>query len=335
MSPVAETTAPTPLDLDAVMDTTAAFVTTEYASLTRAGAPITTPVTPYRGDGTLDVSTGLTYPLKAERARRDPRVTVAFSDPTGSGLADAPVLVVKGLATVRDADLVATSRRYLAASQARFPDAYATIPSFVLRRMDWYWSRIWVDVTPVEVLTWAAGDLDRAPSVWRDPDTVAPPSDPAPSGRSLGSWGEPHPWADRADRALADLGLPVLTAVDHDGWPLPLRCRAAARTEDGFEVTPPAGVEVAPGPVSLTFHRHAPDMAHQENLLLSGTATPSADGTVRVRVERSLTDMSIPKSRLASTVNLLRTARRLRPRLQAEAARRGQAVPTFAEVWTG
>ena len=35
-----------------------------------AGAPVTAPVTPYRGERTLDVSTGLTYPLKAERARR-------------------------------------------------------------------------------------------------------------------------------------------------------------------------------------------------------------------------------------------------------------------------
>jgi len=323
------------VDLAEVLDTAAAFVTTEYASLTRAGAPVTTPVTPYRGEGTLDVSTGLTYPLKAERARRDRRVTLAFSDPTGSGLADAPVLVIKGLATVRDADLVATSRRYLTESQARFPDAYATIPSFVLRRMDWYWSRIWVEVTPVEVLTWAAGDLDWAPSVWRFPDAVAPPSDPAPKGRSLGSWGEPAPWADRADRAVDALGPPVLTVVDHDGWPLPLRCRAAQRTPTGFVVTPPAGVEVTPGPVSLTFHRHAPDMAHQENLLLTGTAAPTTEGTVRVEVERSLTDLSIPKSRLASTVNLLRTSRRLRPRLDAEAARRGQTVPTFAEVQDG
>lgn len=321
--------------LDALLDTAAAFVTTEYASLTRAGAPVTAPVTPYRGDGTLDVSTGLTYPLKAERARRDPRVTVAFSDPTGSGLADAPVLVVKGLATVRDADLVATSRRYLEASQDRFPDAYATIPAFVLRRMAWYWSRVWVEVTPVEVLTWAAGDLDRPPTVWRAPEVTAPPSDPAPTGRSLGSWAEPLPWADRADGAVADLGLPVLTVVDHDGWPVPLRCRAAERTPTGFVVTPPAGVEVATGPASLTFHHHAPDMAHQENLLLSATATPLADGTVRVDVERSLTDMSIPKGRLRATLNLLRTARTLRPRLDAEAARRGQAVPTFEEVWPG
>jgi hypothetical protein len=71
-------------------------ITCEYASLTRSGAPITWPVTPYAapGGGTLDVSTGVTYPSKAERARRDPRVALLFSEPTGSGLPDgdrAPV----------------------------------------------------------------------------------------------------------------------------------------------------------------------------------------------------------------------------------------------------
>ena len=47
-------------------------ITCEFASLTRQGTPITFPVTPYLGEDerTLDVSTGLTYPAKAERARR-------------------------------------------------------------------------------------------------------------------------------------------------------------------------------------------------------------------------------------------------------------------------
>src|ERR671932_2116676 len=67
-------------------------ITVEYASLTRANTPVTYPVTPYVGeDGrTLDVSTGLTYPAKAERARRNPKVALLFADPVGAGLADPP-----------------------------------------------------------------------------------------------------------------------------------------------------------------------------------------------------------------------------------------------------
>ena len=55
----------------------------EYATLTRQGRPVTWPVTPYLGGRTLDVSTGLTYPLKAERARANPRVALSYSDPAG------------------------------------------------------------------------------------------------------------------------------------------------------------------------------------------------------------------------------------------------------------
>ncbi|MFI6738607.1 pyridoxamine 5'-phosphate oxidase family protein [Nonomuraea sp. NPDC050451] len=78
----------------------------EYTSLTRAGRPVTWPVTPYAGrDGTLDVTTGLSYPDKAERARRDPRVALLYSDPAGSGLDRPPVVLVQGRAAVRDADL--------------------------------------------------------------------------------------------------------------------------------------------------------------------------------------------------------------------------------------
>ena len=60
-------------------------ITAEYASLTRANTLVTYPVTPYVGeDGlTLDVSTGLTYPAKAERARRDPKVALLYPDPLG------------------------------------------------------------------------------------------------------------------------------------------------------------------------------------------------------------------------------------------------------------
>src|SRR3712207_6603042 len=77
-------------------------VTVEYTSLTRAGAPVTTPLTPFLGqDGrTLDVSTGVAYPTKAERARRNAKVCLLFSDAVGSGLDAPPVVLVQGLASV-------------------------------------------------------------------------------------------------------------------------------------------------------------------------------------------------------------------------------------------
>jgi hypothetical protein len=314
----------------------ASFVTTEYASLTGAGAPITWPVTPYAGTSgaTLDVSTGLTYPLKAERARRNPKVALSFSFPVGSGLDDAPTTLVQGLATVRDADLVGTSKRYLEESMERFPEAFGSVPAWVLRRMDWYWTRMWIEVTPVRVTWWPGGNLDAEPHEWRAPSgTVAPPSDPAPPGRPAGSWrSSPTPdWRKRSAGVIERLGMPVLTTVDADGWPQPVRARHVEQTDDGFVVVPPAGIDVVDGPAFLSFHSHGEVFESQENVGLAGHAT-ARDGEVHVRAERALADFGVAKNPIRSAWDMWRTGRQLRPRLTAEAARRGRRLPTFDEV---
>ena len=166
-------------------------LTVEYASLTRAGQPITFPCTPYVGDDgrTLDVSTGLTYPAKAERARRNPKVAILFSDPVGSGLEKPPVVLVQGLATVRDRDLQAGSDRYIRLNMARFPEAYKGQPAFLLKQQQWYYTRIWILVTPLKVTWWPEGKVDAPPQVWTAPEgTTAPASDPAPAAPPSGPW---------------------------------------------------------------------------------------------------------------------------------------------------
>jgi len=326
------------LGLDTIVDTAARFIATEYASLTAAGAPITWPVTPYRGDGTLDVSTGLTYPLKAERARRNRRVALSFTFPAGSGLTAAPAIAVQGLATVRDRDLVATSSRYVRASKDRFPELYESMPTWVMRRLDWYWTRMWVEVTPTRVLWWEGGDLSRAPQEWLAPDgTDAPPSDPPPEGRGVGSWNPAHTdWRERAEGVLERLGLPVLTLVDGRGFPLPLKTRAARQTADGFTVVPPVGVDVRPGLAFLSFHTHAEQFDGQENVGLAGTASVETVSTgeteVRFSVDRALADFGVPRNKVRNALHMMKAGRLLRPRLQAEAARRGTTVPRFDEL---
>jgi len=76
----------------------------DAATLTSHYTPNTYPVTPYVGDDgrTLDASTGLTYPTKAERARRNPKVALLYSDPVGSGLIKPAAALVLGLASVRE-----------------------------------------------------------------------------------------------------------------------------------------------------------------------------------------------------------------------------------------
>src|SRR5262249_41365546 len=79
-------------------------ITTEFTTLDSSGQPITWPVTPYYrpGDGAIDVCTGVGYPKKADDAAANPHVALLFSDPTGSGLDDAPMVLVQGTAKVDD-----------------------------------------------------------------------------------------------------------------------------------------------------------------------------------------------------------------------------------------
>src|ERR1700754_315693 len=104
-------TASLPDEVQAVFDR---FITTELTTINRAGQPITWPVTPYYrpGDPCIDVTTGLGYPKKADDAQANPLVSLLFSDPTGSGLPNAPVVLVQGSAQVDDQDLEANRRRY-------------------------------------------------------------------------------------------------------------------------------------------------------------------------------------------------------------------------------
>src|SRR3954453_18357048 len=83
------------------------YLTCELVTIDAAGRPIVWPVTPYFSaeEGSIDVPTGVGYPQKADDAARNPRVALVFSDPTGSGVADAPVVLVQGIARVDDADL--------------------------------------------------------------------------------------------------------------------------------------------------------------------------------------------------------------------------------------
>ena len=319
----------------AVREVWARALTAEYASLTRAGAPITVPVTPYLGieDRTLDVSTGLTYPAKAERARRDPRVCLLYADPVGAGRADPAVVLVQGLASVRDSDLQANTDRYVRESARKLPAATAGVPGFVLRRMAWYFARIWIEITPLHVRWWSNRDLEDPPQHWHaPPGTAGPLSDPVPSGGPPPAWlAAPTSWravaADAADR----LRLHDLTVVDHNGFPMCLPVTGTERIDDGFVVAlGPGAPAFEGGRGCLTMHGHPEVFTGQENRTFVGHVTVEAGGDgirARLAVDRALADWSVTGNRARSAVGFLRTGRLLAPRLGKEAARRLQPVP--------
>lgn len=146
-----------------------AFRTCEFATLTRDGTPIVWPAValylPERGQ--FLITTSIALPQKAFNIRRNPRVSLLFSNPTGSGLDDQPpAVLVQGDATVTD-DIV-TWNEDLA---IYWPRLYRLQPvgkwyaaNAVTRwLMDWYFMRLLIYITPRSIRWWPHGDYRQAP----------------------------------------------------------------------------------------------------------------------------------------------------------------------------
>ena len=309
----------------------------EYASLKKNGTPITHPLIPFPGeDGrTIDINTGLAYPSKAERARNNPKVCLLYSDPRGSKIENPPVTLVYGHAAVYDSDLQTNTDRYVQASLSR-NKMFAQMPGFALRWMRPYLSRIWISVTPLKVLWWPEGDMGKAPKLWRAPEgTQAPPSDPKPEPLSTPHkpWMDtPSDWRKEITYAFDKLGLPVLTVVDEEGYPVPFRVQSGSLQSDGVSLDlSPAMPTDARGRACLTFHTMKVkngEMVSNDNKSFIGTM--SEDG-VLFKVKRQLASAEI-KFDLGGMLAFISMIRRLGKRIDVEAGRRGQPVPIIRRI---
>ncbi|MBV9510444.1 MAG: pyridoxamine 5'-phosphate oxidase family protein [Caulobacteraceae bacterium] len=286
----------------------------EFATLSAAGAPIDTPTLYFPSDdlSSIDVATGLAYPAKADRARRNPKVGLLIEGRPGQ-----PLISIAGLAAVRDADLQANAERYLA--ETAFAMAGAP-PWSIARKAVWYWTRVIVQITPRVVRWW--DDADAPPKVWRAPEHAdAPSSDPAPSGKPSAAPAWPNePWPEQAAQSLAQ-GVPGrLTLADDEGFPLPFLVRTISLREAGFELEVPRG---APwrrvGKATLSFEGRA-----------TFVGEASDDGAqVRFIVERALPVLPLARDPAQLWEPRPETLDALMQRLRHEAARRGQPIPSL------
>jgi hypothetical protein len=260
------------------------FITTEYTTVDSAGKPITWPVTPYYrpGDPCIDLTTGLGYPKKANDARKNPKVALLFSDPTGSGLSDPPMVLVQGTADVDDRDLEANRLRYDKESIEKLPAVKdISPPDFMKKMLGWYYTRIYVHVRPERVYIWERCDVSTEPQLFdshmeevRSGHDEEPESEQAPPEGGMTAW----------DERLDELGglhkTAVVSFVAPDGFPFAIRLpvRVDRDKQLVWLEAEPVGVPLAPGLACLTAHDHDERFTYQRNFQLRGDLVNEENG---------------------------------------------------------
>ncbi len=315
-----------------VRDVFAKFITTEFVTVDAKGQPIAWPLTPYYTDGApvIEVTTGVGYPKKAEDARRNPRVALLFSDPTGSGIENEIRVLVQGTAVIDDADLRANRERYRRESVRKLPATQEMMPPKLVEGLfGWYYERLYIRVRPERIFVWAGEGAE--PQVFdshmeevRSGHIEEPKQPHAPLQSGVPAW----------DPRIEELGQRHPTAalawVAPDGFPLAMRVAVRPdRTERRIAVEDvPAGLPLEPGRACLTAHAHHPDFKWQENFQVRGDLVEGDEGWALVP-RRIIGGFELPKEsefaryrrNMGKSVRFYRTRRRV---LKERAARAGR-----------
>ena len=259
------------------------YLTCEFVTIDAAGRPIVWPVTPYfrATEGCIDVTTGVGYPKKADDAARNPHVALLFSDPTGSGLDPAPMVLVQGTARVDDSDPAANRERYEREMAAKLPALHALAPTGPVKRLfSWYYDRIYLHVRPERVYVWPGADPEAEPTLYdAHVDEVRSGHNEEPEDGHAPPEGGMDVWDSRLDRLGEDDRTAVLAFVGPDGFPFAVRGpgpaaharppgRTHPRRSDRGADRARAGVPVRPRA------RRRPDLAAQ----LPGARRPGRGG---------------------------------------------------------
>lgn len=270
-----------PDDVQSVFDR---FVTTEYTTVDSRGQPIVWPVTPYYrpGDPTIDVTTGVGYPKKAEDARRNPRVSLLFSDPTGSGIESGIRVLVQGMAEVDDRDLKQNRERYRRESLEKLPAIKKMLPPKPVEGMfSWYYERLYVNVRPERVFVWPDGDLAKEPAVHdAHVEEVRSGHIEVPLAKQAPPKGGGVAWDGRIEELGQRHPEAALSWVAPDGFPL--TARVPVSTDSAAQrvriSATPEGLPLLEGRACLAAHAHAPDFSWQENFQVRGDLVQAGDG---------------------------------------------------------
>ncbi|HEY5620645.1 MAG TPA: pyridoxamine 5'-phosphate oxidase family protein, partial [Candidatus Bathyarchaeia archaeon] len=129
------------------------------------GRPVTFPLLYFydADSGKFTVTSSIFFSKKAERMKRNPKVSLLFSNPEGSGIGKQAILV-QGIAHCDDSDLDHGWERFLPYWRKKEP----YIDAFLAERekFGWFWKRIVIRVEPKKIMAWKNGITDGAPEVF-------------------------------------------------------------------------------------------------------------------------------------------------------------------------
>jgi pyridoxamine 5'-phosphate oxidase-like protein len=145
------------------------YRTCEFTTVFRDGTPQTWPVSPLLlQDGRILLCTSIGFPQKAFNIRRNPKVSLLFSEPTGSGVSTAGAVLICGDAVADDrviADMTTVPElgELTRVVMERQPSS-KFMSSPVGRRMfpSYYW-RLAIYVAPVRAFYWPTRDFAMTP----------------------------------------------------------------------------------------------------------------------------------------------------------------------------
>jgi hypothetical protein len=291
----------------------------EFATISAKGIPIDTPLLSFLQEdlSRITMATGLAYPVKAERARRNAKVGLLYN----SNRPDEPIVQVIGMATVRDRDLQQNLLTYLAEAGPIAPE----VPWDVKRCAIWYWARILIDIYPTQILWWdSPAALNGAPARWDAPaDAQYPPSDPAPAGQNTPAPLWPQPKWQQLAQADINAEFPAYVSIgDAAGFPRIAPASDVQMVDGGlsFEL-PRAAPGLRTGPATLTYFGRDTFVGHVRE-----------DGSrMKLEVERALPILPLVADPRNTWNPPLDVKEPLMRRLAGEVGRRGQTMPVVPQ----
>lgn len=214
------------------------FRVCEFTTLSRDGTPTTWPTAArYEPEnGRFLITTSIGFPQKVYNIRRNPRVSLLFSDPTASKLVSPAAVLVQGDASVSDS--IVTSMAGLEDYWrenifSRQPASEVISSNPMMRRMmDWYYMRLVIFVQTCRISWWPAGDFHQPARVL-----------------------EVNLW-DKLLKNLAAFPSAVLTGLDADGYPFSVRVKPQPdSTRQVLHVQLPPEMPIRPGGAAVPLSR--------------------------------------------------------------------------------